>query len=65
MDNGIINIGIDYYTDLVREHAIMQEQQSVLRRLLEKEYKKSKIVYAEEIAQVFGFKLEDMSGYQE
>ena len=65
MDKGIINIGIDYYTDLVREHAIMQEQQRVLRRLLEKEYKKSKIVYAEEVAQIFGFNLNDNSGYQE
>lgn len=65
MDKGIINIGIDYYTDLVREHAVMQEQQRVLRRFLMNENKKSKIVYAEEVAQIFGFSLEDNSGYQE
>ena len=44
MDKGIINIGIDYYTDLVREHAIMQEQQRVLRRFLMNENKKSTLV---------------------
>lgn len=59
MDKGIINIGIDYYTDLVREHAIMQEQQRTLRRFLEKENKRSKTVYTDEVAQIFGFRLEN------
>ena len=59
MDKGVINLGIDYYTDIVRENAIMQEQQRTLRRFLEKENKRSKIVYTEEVAQIFGFRLEN------
>lgn len=59
MDKGVINLGIDYYTDIVRENAIMQEQQRTLRRFLEKENKRGKTVYTEEVAQIFGFRLEN------
>lgn len=58
---GTVTVGIDYYTDLAREHAIMQEQISALKRML----KADRYVSAKEIANIFGFNLDDPSGYQE
>lgn len=64
MEKGTIAVGIDYYTDIVREHAIMQSQINTLKRFL---YKKQsdRLVYVREVADIFGLDINDPAGYQE
>ena len=59
---GTVTIGIEYYTDLVREHAIMEEQIHELKRFCKSET--SKLIYVKEVAKIFGFDVGD-PGYQE
>ena len=66
MEKGTVTIGIDYYTDVVRENAIMQDQIRSLRRFLTNEHRGGdKLVYVTEVARIFGFNIEDPVGYQE
>lgn len=53
-ERGTVTIGIDYYTDLVREHAIMQKQISQLKRFLRNEEERiSRMVYIKDVAEIF------------
>ena len=60
--NGTVTVGIDYYTDLVREHAIMEDQLRQIKRFCKEE--RTKLIYAKDIAKIIGFRLDD-PGYQE
>lgn len=60
MDNGTVTIGVDYYTDIVREHAIMEANIRQLKRFL-KEERTSRMVYKTDVAQIFGFNVEEVS----
>lgn len=60
MDNGTVTIGVDYYTDIVREHAIMEANIRQLKRFL-KEERTSRMVYITNVAQIFGFNVEEVS----
>ena len=62
MEKGMITVGIDYYTDLVREHAVMQTQINECKRLIKSE---STMVYCKDIARIFNISLDDPSGYAE
>lgn len=60
MDNGTVTIGVDYYTDIIREHAIMEANIRQLKRFL-KEERTSRMVYITSVAQIFGFNMEEVS----
>ena len=64
MEKGTINVGIEYYTDVVREHAIMQSQINTLKRFLRKK-SSERLIYVREVADIFGFDANDPAGYQE
>lgn len=59
MDNGTVNIGVDYYTDIVREHAIMEANIRQLKRFL-KEEGVSRMVYKADVARIFGLNVEEV-----
>lgn len=57
-ERGTVTIGVDYYTDLVREHAIMQDQIRRLKNLLRSESDKDfRVVYIAEVANIFGIQV--------
>lgn len=56
---GTVTIGVDYYTDLVREHAIMQKQIIQLKHFL-KEEKISRMVYKTDVARIFDLNVEEV-----
>ena len=64
MEKGTIAVGIDYYTDIVREHAIMQSQINTLKRFVYKKHSE-RLVYVREVADIFGLDINDPAGYQE
>lgn len=68
MERGTVTIGIDYYTDVVREHAIMQAQIREARKLCEDNVKDNfRCLYVKEVARIFGFNVPETpdAGYQE
>ena len=57
-ERGTVTIGVDYYTDLVREHAIMQDQIRQLKNLLRSESEREfRVVYVAEVANIFGIQV--------
>lgn len=59
-ERGTVTIGVDYYTDLVREHAIMQDQIRQLKNMLKRETDKEfRVVYVADVAKIFGIQTGD------
>ena len=55
MENGTVTIGIDFYTALVENNAIMNDRLARLQKLLDRE---RTMVYVRDVANIFGIEIE-------
>ena len=55
MNEGTVTIGIDFYTALVENNAIMNDRLARLQKLLDRE---RTMVYVKDVANIFGIEIE-------